>query len=87
MMKGTLFISNPYSDHLKWKINMVNRMEPKKLEDFFPLCTMNEEKLSKLVARLVNERDEIEQRNRIYYLSEKLEVIFGLINIKASLQL
>lgn len=64
-----------FLDTLKMKIELIQSMEPKTLDDFAPLLTLNEDKLKKLVARFSKEKHEIKQRNRIYFLSEKLKVI------------
>ncbi|XP_031621664.1 uncharacterized protein LOC116339767 [Contarinia nasturtii] len=62
------------ANNLEKKINFLHSLDPKRLDDFFPLLNMDDDELNKLIARLVIERDEIEQKNRIYYLSEKLKV-------------
>lgn len=50
-------------------------MEPKELDDFAPLLTLDEDELNKLVDRFSKEKNETVQKNRIYFLSEKLKVI------------
>lgn len=61
-------------DSLKRKIDSLNKLEPRQLDDFVPLLTLDEKELSNLVKRLSKEKNEIEQGNRIYYLSEMLKV-------------
>lgn len=61
-------------DSLKRKIDLLNKLEPRQLDDFVPLLTLDEKELSNLVKRLSKEKNEIEQGNRIYYLSEMLKV-------------
>lgn len=61
-------------DSLKRKIDLLNKLEPRQLDDFVPLLTLDEKELSNLVKRLSKEKNEIEQGNRIYYLSEILKV-------------
>lgn len=59
---------------LKRKIDLLNELEPRQLDDFVPLLILDEKELSNLVKRLSKEKNEIEQGNRIYYLSEMLKV-------------
>lgn len=54
-------------------------MNPKKFDDFEPLLILDEKQLKSLVKKLTAEQHEIEQKNRIYYLSEVLKVtIFNI---------
>lgn len=64
-----------FLDTLKKKIDLIYSMEPRSLDDFAPLLTLNESELLKLIARFSKEKHEIKQKNRIYFLSEKLKVI------------
>lgn len=64
-----------FLDTLKTKIDLIRAMEPRSLDDFAPLLLLNEDELMKLVARFSKEKHEIKQKNRIYFLSEKLKVI------------
>ncbi|XP_055313465.1 uncharacterized protein LOC129574886 isoform X2 [Sitodiplosis mosellana] len=59
---------------LKKKIDLLNSAKPKKLDDFAPLLALDQDELNKLVARFLKEENEIEQGNRIYFLSEKLKI-------------
>lgn len=64
-------------DTLKRKIELLNIVKPKSLDDFAPLLQMNEEELKTIVCkRMINERYDIgEYGNRIYYISERLQVL------------
>lgn len=64
-------------DTLKRKIDLLNAVKPRSLDDFAPLLQFKENVLENVVCkRLRNERDEVgEYGNRIYYLSEKLQVV------------
>lgn len=66
-------------DELKHKIDLLNTMKPKSLDDFAPLLQFNKDELKNVVCkRMINERDEVGQYgNRIYYLSRKLQVVFS----------
>lgn len=63
-------------DTLKRKFELLHTMEPKKLDDFAPLLLIKEQELTHIVhKRMQNELDQVgKYRNRIYYLSEKLQV-------------
>lgn len=63
-----------FSETVTRKIDLLNSLKPRKLDDFAPLLTLDEDELTKLVARFLKEKHEIEQNNRIYFLSEKLKV-------------
>lgn len=56
-------------------MDLLYAMEPKKIDDFVPLLTLDESDLNNMVRRMLKEKDDIEQGNRIYYLSEILKVI------------
>lgn len=60
-------------------------MEPKQLKDFLPLLTIKKTDLERIRDQWRAESASIEQKHRIYYFSEKLKVIFGLINEKAEI--
>lgn len=62
------------TESLKEKINLLMELEPKSLDDFAPLLTLDEKQLQTLVRLLAKDNQEIKQNNRIYYLSEKLKV-------------
>lgn len=49
-------------------------MNPKKFDDFEPLLNLDENELKSLVKKFNDEENEIQQKNRIYYLSEVLKV-------------
>lgn len=72
------FRSNCALDTLKRKIELLNTVWPKSLDDFAALLQMNEKELKTVVCkRMLNERHEVgAYGNRIYYLSEKLQVFF-----------
>lgn len=59
-------------------MDLLNAMEPKQIDDFVPLLSLDESDLNNLVRRIHKEKHEIEQGNRIYYLSEKLQVMLQL---------
>lgn len=69
--------SNVVSDTLKRKIDLLNAVKPKNLDDFAPLLQFNENEVKNVVCkRMLNERDKVgKYGNRIYYLSENLQVI------------
>lgn len=62
-------------------------MEPKNLDDFAPLLTLDEKKLNKLAAKFSKDKQENRQQNRIYFLSDKLKVIemFCVKNVSTKL--
>lgn len=64
-----------FLDSLRTKIDLLNLLKPKILDDFAPLLTMDENALKMLVERFLKEKYEIVQGNRIYFLSEMLKVI------------
>lgn len=57
------------------KLELLEMLKPKTLDDFAPLLVLKTDELKKLIHRLTKEEDMIEQKNRIYFLSEKLKVI------------
>lgn len=57
------------------KLELLEMLKPKTLDDFAPLLVLKTDALKKLIHRLTKEEDMIEQKNRIYFLSEKLKVI------------
>lgn len=61
-------------ESLERKIDLLMELEPKNLDDFAPLLILSDKELKSLVKKLSKESHEIEQKNRIYYLSEKLKV-------------
>ncbi|XP_031640728.1 uncharacterized protein LOC116352346 [Contarinia nasturtii] len=64
-------------ESLEKKINMLKSMQPKNLDDFAPLITLSEIKFKKLVGGLLKDKYKPEfhgHTNRIYYLSERLQV-------------
>lgn len=67
-----------FLDSLRTKIDLLNLLKPKILDDFAPLLTMDENALKMLVERFLKEKYEIVQGNRIYFLSEMLKVIQSL---------
>lgn len=56
------------------KIELVEKLKPKKLDDFAPLLKLDTNELDKLIEKLKKEEHLIEQKNRIYFLSERLQV-------------
>lgn len=63
-------------DLLERKIKLLNTAEPRSLDNFAPFLLINEKDLKDIVyKRMLNERHEVGKcENRIYYISEKLEV-------------
>lgn len=58
------------------KIELIYAVEPKNLDDFAPLLQIKEKELRDIVyKRMLKERDEVGiYGNRIYYISDKLQV-------------
>lgn len=68
------FKSSIISDILKKKVNLLNSIHPKSLDDFAPLLALKESWLKKLIDGLKKDT----HNNRIYYLSQSLQVCFEL---------
>lgn len=60
--------------NLQHRLDIVESMQPHKIEDFLPLVTIEDKRLIKI--RSIAERDVelISSRHRIYHYSEMLEV-------------
>ncbi|XP_031616825.1 uncharacterized protein LOC116336809 isoform X2 [Contarinia nasturtii] len=64
-------------ESLDKKIDVLKSMQPKSLDDFAPLLTLDEIKLQELVGGLLKDKYKPAihgHTNRIYYLSERLQV-------------
>lgn len=55
-------------------MDIIREMQPKSVTDFLPLLTIDAEKLAQIRQRWKNETTSIEQKHRVYYFSEKLQV-------------
>lgn len=68
-------------DTLKRKIKLLfDSAKPKNLDDFAPLLLMKEQELKNFVCkRMLNEQHDVgEHGNRIYYISDKLQVVSNI---------
>lgn len=62
------------TEAIKVKLDIIKEMQPKKVTDFVPLVIMDVDKLAKIRDLWKKETSSIEQKHRIYYFSEKLQV-------------
>ncbi|XP_031619216.1 uncharacterized protein LOC116338226 [Contarinia nasturtii] len=61
-------------DALKRKIVKIDMMEPKEFNDFAPLLALSESVLNRLSKLFQKEKMDIEEKNRIYYLSKRFRI-------------
>lgn len=59
---------------LELKMQLLKSMDFKDINHFVPFLRLTVPRLRKLVGALNSERDAMPQRNRVYYISEKLDV-------------
>ncbi|XP_017068093.2 transcription termination factor, mitochondrial [Drosophila eugracilis] len=62
------------SKRLELKLQLIKSMEYKDINHFVPFLRLTVPRLRKLVGALNSERNTIPQQNRVYYISEKLQV-------------
>ncbi|EDV31554.1 uncharacterized protein Dana_GF14494 [Drosophila ananassae] len=59
---------------LELKLQLIKSMDMQDINDFVPFLRLTVPRLRKLVSALYSERNTIPQGNRVYYISEKLQV-------------
>lgn len=62
------------SDVIKKKLDLIDKMKPRQIEDFLPLVEMKIPELEKCVSEANYEADRIPEGHRIYFLSKQLNV-------------
>lgn len=65
-------------DEIKDKLDVIKEMQPRKVTDFVPLLILELDHLAKIRDNWKTETLSIEQKHRIYYFSEKLQVHWKL---------
>lgn len=69
-----LFYFSPILERLELKLQLIKSMDMQDINDFVPFLRLTVPRLRKLVSALNSERNTIPQGNRVYYISEKLQV-------------
>ncbi|KAH8307812.1 hypothetical protein KR059_000160 [Drosophila kikkawai] len=70
---------NAFAERLELKLQLIKSMDITDINHFVPFLRLTVPRLRKLVSALNSERSAMPQRNRVYYISDKLEVSPDLV--------
>ena len=71
---------NSILDFLEEKLELIEKLQPRDINDFIPLITVSSLMLSRAQKRMQRERKHIPEGNRIYYFSKRLDVNPALVS-------